>query len=223
MSQLSGRPRLAGIVRRLASTQGPIQDSWEDKSTYLDGRVKKLRKGRAQLWPSWSLTIVATDAEWLVWRSDLRGDGDGVFDWCPRTRRPGDPEWLEEHTFRARVQGGLPTLSPLRQRNAAGVYVYIVDVVIEGVEPYAAEPDSVLGGYRRLNAATADADGFHDIEPTGDATLVETAYPVSIIDPATGGVVQGTRYYADLGPVRTAALRTERQADGSLIIHTADQ
>lgn len=203
--QLSGPPRLAGIVRRLAGDQGPITDDWDDQSTYLDGRLRKLRKGRAQLWPSWSLTIVATDAEWLAWRSDLRGDADGEFDWCPRTRKPSDPEWLEEHVYRARVQGGLRTLSPLRQRNQQGVMVYVVDVVVEGVEPYEREPDAVSGGYTLISQTTTAAT----LRPYGDATIEPG--PSETVTWPDG--TQTTIETAVLGPPAITAARTTQQGD----------
>ena len=221
--QLTGPPRLAGIVRGYASAGGPIQDAWEDRSTYLQGRRRTRLKGRRQLWPSWSFQLVVTASEWLAWRSDLEGDEAGEFDWSPRTRMPGDSDLLAEHVYRARCASSLPTLSELRRRDVAtGAHVYVVDVEVEGVEPYPVRPDAVTGGFARLNAASAVADGYHELEPYGSATLVETAYPVSITDPATGQFVQGTRYYADLGDDRIVAFRSTTEPDGTLTFQTRD-
>ena len=220
--QLSGPPRLTGTLRGYASADGPIEDQWEDRSTYVRTRRRLRLKGPRQLWPSWTYRFVGSGADWLATRSDLRGDADGEIDWTPRTRAAGDPEWLEEHTYRARVVGGLPTLSDLQRKYGDGQHAYVVDLEIEGVEPYQVEPDAVVGGYLRLNASTAEGDGYHDIAGYGDATVTETSYTVQTTDPRTGETVTGTRYYADLGDDRTAATRTSDEGDGTITIHTRD-
>ncbi len=220
MSQLNGQPRLAGIIRRYASSGGPITDDWDDQSTYVETQGRKLRRGPARLWPSWALTIVATETEWLAWRSDLRGDEDGEFDWVPRTRRVGDPDWLEEHVYRARVQGGLRTLTPVRQRNTRDELVYVVDVVIEGVEPYEREPDAVSGGFTLVSEGELDGQPIYTVGTYGDATLADgPSYPVVFTDYdgfAETVVVESVT----LGTPAIAAARTLDLGD-SIRIYTA--
>ena len=151
--QLTGPPRLAGIVRDLVSSEGPITDRWDDRSRYVEARGRTRRKGRARLWPSWRFRLVVSAAEWLAWRSDLEGDAVGEFEWVPRTRRTGDPDWLAEHAYRARCTSDLPTLSDLSLTDAAsGAGLYAVEVEIEGVEPYERRPDAVTGGYTLLSS-----------------------------------------------------------------------
>lgn len=201
--QLTGPPRLNGIVRRYASADGPIVDLWEDRSQYLDGRVKKRLKGRRQLWPSWVFRVVCSPWEWLAWRSDLVGDGQAEFDWTPRTRSGGDPDWMAEHTYRARIRRGLPTLAPLMTVDAAtGEVVYVVDVEIEGVEPYEKLPDTFEGGLYLLGTTDVDVE----VEPYGDASLATTVYQLSIERPDKT-VATGTFGYAELEPPPVEAAR----------------
>ena len=210
--QLTGPPRLAGIVRAYASSEGPVQDVWEDRSVYLQGRTRSRRKGARRLWPSWSLRFVGTGAEWLAFRSDLIGDGAGEFDWSPRTRMPEDPEWLAEHVYRARVVGGLPTLSELRRQFSSGEHAYVVDVEIEGVEPYEREPDASVGYY-----SVAEAGGERTLYAHAGATLTrDDGEAVTLRD---GSVV--TVHTLTLGPPATAGRYVQR--DGlDLLIQTRD-
>ena len=208
---LTGPPRLDGIVRRYASAQGPVTDDWDDRSTYLETRAGTVLKGSRRLWPSWQMTLVATAGEWLAWRSDLRGDGLGEFEWTPRTRRDGDPAHLAEHSYRARVRGGLRTLTPVRQRDGRGELVYVVDVVIEGVRPYEREPGTLDGGYERL-AETRDEI---EIATYGDATITPGPSQVVVWSDGEQMVLESV----SLGPDYLADVRTTDDGD-AVILHT---
>ena len=205
--QLTGPPRLGGIVRRYASAAGPVQDDWDDRSTYLPGRARSRRKGPKQLWPSWSFRFRGTGSEWLALRSDLLGDADGEFSWTPRTRSPGDPEWLDEQVYTARVRGGLPTLSDLRRQFGDGQHAYIVDVEIEGVEPYEREPGAVQGGLYKVGESSEAVD----VEPYGDAGLEVTVYEITMERP-DGSVASGTFGYATVTPPPIEAARVRPRA-----------
>lgn len=189
--QLSGPPRLRGILRFNFSLVGPLEDAWTDESRYVKAAAGRIRrKGPAVLRPRYRGTITATSAEWLALRSDMEGE----FPFCPRTRADVDPEWLDEFEPLCRVASDLTTLTPLRYGD-----VYRVDVEIEGVETYATRPGAVSGGW---DLTAQDADGA-TLSPYGDATEPEVPFNDVLFD---GQSYDLTGY--DLGTPAVVAART---------------
>lgn len=214
---LTGSPRIAGVeYANQASASGHAVD--ESIISERRGGLEVVLEERFR--PVGDIVWTVDEATGLALQSDL----GYVCDLDARTHEGNDPAWAQELTVRARRTSDIEMSAPLGDTDAAtGRPVVEIRFSWRSLATYTlAELGIGVGGYRRLNATTVDADGHHDLEPYGAATLVETGYPVSITDPATGQPVQGTRYYADLGDDRTAALRIEHEPGGTLLIQTRD-
>lgn len=127
-------PTINGQQLPAASIDGPMRDSEEDLSRYVDGRRQRRRKGPFRLRLSWSWIFVGTAGEWAAVAALLEGDADGEFDFSPRGS--ADPYW----PVRCRCTSDLPRLTPLSSRTASGEPHHTVEVTVEAVEVADARP-----------------------------------------------------------------------------------
>lgn len=195
MSQLTGPPRLGGIVRPHASIESPVSDEWIDESrtiTLRGGRIKRV--GARRLRARWTVGYRAlSEGEALAWRSDLLAE---PLLWTPRTRAEGDPDWLEEVEVEVRLLSPLSTLEPL-WRAARGVWT--MEVELEALGVVERVPGTATGGFYLVSETSEDIV----IEPYGDATAQVTRYNVSYRG------IQGERAHTLLGPAAVIAMRAE--------------
>jgi hypothetical protein len=71
---------------------------------------------------------------------------------APRTKEPGDPDYLTEHTFDCRVVGDVPTATPIFRRGAGGERLARVEIELETLETVTQIPDSISGGVEEITA-----------------------------------------------------------------------
>jgi len=69
----------------------------------------------------------------------------------PRTKAPGDPDYLTEHTFDCRLVGELPASTEIYRR-AGGQKVARVEIELETLETVNEIPGSISGGVEEITA-----------------------------------------------------------------------
>ena len=69
----------------------------------------------------------------------------------PRTKEPGDPDYLSEHTFDCRMVGDVPTATPIFRRGAGGERLARVEIELETLETVTEIPGSISGGLEEIS------------------------------------------------------------------------
>jgi hypothetical protein len=152
-------------VRPHASIDTPVEDEYQDESVYLTRRGgRTVRRGARRLRGRWTVGYRAlTRGQALALRSDLMAE---TLLWCPRTRKEGDPAWLEQVEIEVRLVSDLSTLEPL-WRDAQNLWEMTFE--LEAVAPVISQPNTFSGGYYDKGSKF----GTFTIEPYGDGEVTE--------------------------------------------------
>lgn len=176
MMVLTGRPRIAGILRAYASIESWLECDWDDSESvwheFDDGR-RVLHRARWRLLGrcAWD---AASEQEALALMSDLQG----TFEITPRTRAAGDPGWAEEITVLCRRSSRLPATRPIARRNASGAPVWRVELEVESCVVYPAIPGVPVGGFEVTSLGPGPAVGLRG---TGGATVTPASATVTLL------------------------------------------
>jgi len=151
--QLTGPPEIAGWTAPHPSKQTPLEAAWsrdEDVETYVtfrDGTRQRVgpRHYRGTFRYGWA--ALPYDLAHAI-LSEVSAHPVALK---PRTKAPGDPSYLSEHTYDCRLVGELPVSTEIYRR-AGGEKVARVEIELQTLVTITEIPDAVSGGVEEITA-----------------------------------------------------------------------
>lgn len=151
--QLTGPPKIAGWQAPHPSKRAPLEAAWsrdDDVETYVtfrDGTRQRVgpRHYRGTFRYGWQ--ALPYDLAHAI----VSAVSEHPVPLTPRTKAPGDPDYLSENTFDCRLVGELPAATPIYRR-AGGQKVARVEIELQTLETITEVPDAVSGGVDEITA-----------------------------------------------------------------------